>query len=203
MEGGAPSTPVVSALRTAGAGKVTVDLDGAPWRKLPAEVVLKAGLTVGTVLDRQRVRRVRTELRRCEARAVAWRSLRYRDHSRKSLAERLDRANLDHAARVEVLETLERIGVIDDARTALARATTLVDRDAGDLLIRDDLERRGFDSEIVGRVLATLTHESERAAQVVARDGAAVGTYRRLASRGFTAETLEGLIADASGEALG
>ena len=71
----------VSSLSAASRGRVEVALDGEPWRTLPAEVVLRAGLDVGVEVDREHARRVRRELKRHEAMERAARALRSRDLS--------------------------------------------------------------------------------------------------------------------------
>ena len=73
--------PVVTALRAQPRGRVAVDLDETPWRTLPAEPVVRAGLFVGCELDRPTARRLRRELRHAEALGVAVGSLRTRDLS--------------------------------------------------------------------------------------------------------------------------
>ena len=81
------ATPVVTALRRAGRSRIAVELDGRPWRVLPAEPVLAAGLGAGVPLDRERARRLRTELRRVEARSAALSALsRARPHARRRSA---------------------------------------------------------------------------------------------------------------------
>ena len=66
--------PRVTALRRDRHGHVAVELDGAYWRTLPLDAVLRAGLAVGTELDRPRARTVRRELRRAAALAAAART---------------------------------------------------------------------------------------------------------------------------------
>jgi SOS response regulatory protein OraA/RecX len=195
--------PVVTSVRDAGTGRVAVELDGSPWRVLPVEAAARSGLDVGVAVDRWRARQVRTELRRSEALAVAARSLRYRDHSRQSLADRLARSRVDGAAGDEALGTLERLGWLDDHRSALARATALADRDAGDLLIRTDLEQRGFERGDVAAAIEAIEAEAVRAQRIVARRGASSRTLRRLLAKGFAVEALEGLIADEGTDELG
>jgi len=51
---------------------------------------------------------------------IAARALRHRDRSRRQLDERLARAGVDEARRAEALETLERVGYVDDGRYARA-----------------------------------------------------------------------------------
>lgn len=193
----------MTAVRGAGAGRVAVELDGSPWRVLPAEAVAKAGLEVGTAVDRPRARRLRTELRRAEALDVALRSLRFRDHSRVSLVDRLAQRRVDGTAAAEAVATLERVGLLDDRRSARTRAQALADRDAGDLLIRADLERRGFVQEHIDDAIDALEPELERVRSIVLRRGPGQRTLRRLAAKGFTADALERLIADAGADELG
>ncbi|HJQ73262.1 MAG TPA: hypothetical protein VJ814_00130, partial [Gaiellaceae bacterium] len=68
-------TPTVTALREHKGGRVAVELDGKPWRVLPADVVVRAGLGVGRRLDRPTARDLARELRRARALAAATRSL--------------------------------------------------------------------------------------------------------------------------------
>lgn len=199
--------PVVTSVRHAGTGRVAVELDGLPWRVLPVEAAARSGLDIGVPVDRPRARRLRTELRRSEALDAAIRSLRFRDHSRRSLADRLVRSRVDLAASEDALGTLERLGLLDDSRSAQARATALADRGTGDLLIRADLERRGFQPADVAGAVDALTPEAMRAERIVARHGASARTFRRLLAKGFASEVLEvvadGLVADGQPDELG
>ena len=195
--------PVVTRVRDVGTGRVAVELDGSPWRVLPVEAAARSGLDVGVAVDRPRARRVRAELRRSEALAIAARSLRYRDHSRQSLADRLARSRVDVAAGDEALGTLEWLGLLDDRRSALARATALAERDAGDLLIRADLEQRGFTQSDVAEAIEVIEPEAVRAERIIERRGASPRTLRLLLVRGFASDALEGLIADELPDELG
>src|SRR5919108_2233585 len=100
--------PRVAALRSEKAARVAVQLDDAPWRTLPLEVVMRAGLRVGEELDRPLARAVRRELRRHEALAVSARALRHRDLSARSLERRLERRAVGSAERAEAGETPKR-----------------------------------------------------------------------------------------------
>jgi len=181
----------VTGLRARPRGRVGVELDGAPWRTLPLEAVVRAGLAVGRELDRAAARRLRRELRQAEALAVAGRSLRARDLSTRRLLERLERASVSPAARDEAVSTLTRAGVVDDARFASARARALAERGYGDNAITADLERQGVPGELWPGALAELQPESERAGRAVQRRGRGADTARFLAGRGFTQEALE------------
>jgi hypothetical protein len=123
--------PSISALRKAGKNAVAVDLDGEPWRKLPSTVVLACGLRPGLELDRTRLRRLRTELRRVEAIGLAGRLLRHRDLAAERLEAELARRHVPPADRREALNALRRAGIVDDARLASRRAQTLAERGPG------------------------------------------------------------------------
>jgi regulatory protein len=185
---------VVTALRERPRGRVEVELDGAPWRVVPADTVVRAGLHVGRQLDRETARTLGRELRRSRALDVATRALRHRDHSRRSLEERLARRDVRPDAGEAALAALERAGLVDDARVASTRAVALAERGYGDAAIRFDLERQGLADEVVSRAVAELVPERDRARHLVERRGADPRTARWLAGRGFDAASVEDAI---------
>jgi SOS response regulatory protein OraA/RecX len=192
--------PTVTALRDDRRGRVAVELDGAPWRVLPLDVVVRASLAEGRSLDRAALRLLRRELRRAEALHVAGSALRHRDLSRRRLAERLERSAVPPAAAAESLAALERAGAVDDARVARVRAHALADRGFGDEAIRHRLLTEGLDEGLVGEALAELPGEAERAAPLIARRGVGPRTARYLAGRGFGEEALEAALGAAFGQ---
>jgi SOS response regulatory protein OraA/RecX len=115
-----------------------------------------------------------------EALDVALRALRAADRSRAELDERLARKGHGEEQRREALDELERLGYLDDERTASLRAARLAERGYGDAHIRADLERRGLDGEAA---LAELEPEPERAARHAGRGSG------WLVRRGFAAGT--------------
>ncbi len=166
----------VTALRERARGRVEVHLDGSPWRTLPVDAVVRAGLTVGRTLDRETARALGRELRRAQALRDATRALRHHDLSRRALARRLPAPGRD-----EALAVLERSGILDDRRAAAERATALSGRGYGDAAIRFRLEQEGFSGEDVADALGALEPEPERARRLVERGR----TQRWLAARGF------------------
>jgi SOS response regulatory protein OraA/RecX len=184
----APKT--VTGLRETGRG-VRVELDGAPWRNLPADVVVRAGLTVGTQVDRSCARSVRRELRRHEALNRAARALRSQDLPQQRLDERLARAGFVHEERSEALGALERAGLVDDARYASGRAAVLADRGWGDAAIVWRLEQAGIAPELAEAALASLVPEADRARELAAHRGGGSQAARFLATRGFAEESVE------------
>ena len=186
-------TRTVTLLREKPRGRVDVELDGEPWRTLPAEAVVRAGLAVGRRLDRETARALARELRRSKALARALRTLSTADRSRGELDSRLERAGLPEAARAEALQALERGGLLDDARVAAGRAGALARRGYGNAAIRADLQRRRVAPEAVASALAGLDPEATRAREILelARDRPAA--LRRLAARGFDRDVVSEL----------
>jgi regulatory protein len=180
---------IVTALRERPRGRVQVELDGRPWRLLPADAVVGAGLVTGRALDRETARLLARELRRVRALNDAVRVLRHRDVSRRRLDERLQGRGAGPAARAEALAVLERAGLLDDRRAAAQRALGLAGRGYGDAAIRCALEDDGIALELVEEALAGLEPEAERARRLLGpdRDPKAL---RRLAAKGFGADLL-------------
>lgn len=183
----------ITGLKQARPDSVDVEIDGAFWRRVPTDVVLRAGLTVGTLLVRPRLRVLRRELRRSEALAVGTNALRARRLSVCALDERLRAAGASGEERREALETLSRAGFLDDARLAASRAESLGARNFGDDAIRSDLIHRGIEAELVEEALGVISPESERASRILGERGWTAATARRLTRKGFSADTVESL----------
>jgi SOS response regulatory protein OraA/RecX len=110
---------------------------------------------------------------------AAVRALRAADRSRAELDARLERQGFGGEERQEALDTLERLGYVDDRRTAALRAERLAARGYGDLYIRADLEQRGLP---VDEAFAAIEPEPERVRRFVDKGPA------WLARRGFAPE---------------
>jgi SOS response regulatory protein OraA/RecX len=177
--------PQVTALRARGRGRVDVELDGAAWRTVPAEAVLRAGLDVGRELDRERARALRHELVRLRALSLATSALRRRDLSEDELVTRLGRAGTAPQAARAAIDALGRNGLLDDARAAGARAAALAERGYGNAAIEADLERRSFAEAARDAALAALAPETERLERIIAARGTGARTSRYVAARGF------------------
>ena len=186
-------TPTVTSLRERKRGKVEVELDGEPWRLLPATVVVRAELRVGRRIDRESARLLARELRREAALARATRALSSRDRSRGELAARLEEAGISETARDDALSSLEAVGLLDDTRVAESRARELARRGYGDAAIRSDLRQRRISSETASAAINELEPEAERVVRAVAGKELTPALLRRLASRGFSRDTLDDL----------
>jgi SOS response regulatory protein OraA/RecX len=195
--------PRVTGLLERRGGRVAVEVDGEPWRTLPVDAAVRAELRIGVELDRPRLRLVRRELRRAEALSWAVRALRRRDLSVRALDRRLEQAGLGGDQRRSALDTLERAGLLDDGRFALARAESLAERGYGNEAIRWLLEREGVDPDLTGRAVESLPPERERATAVAARRGPGRATAAFLARRGFAEDTIQDTVESALGGAGG
>jgi SOS response regulatory protein OraA/RecX len=184
-------THIVTGLRERKRGRVAVELDGRPWRVLPADAVVRTGLAVGRPLDRQTARALGREVRRAKALAAAARSLAAADRSQRALEQRLMRAGHSPAAREDALASLARAGALDDDRLAESRAELLARRGYGDAAIRADLARRLIAREAAARAVDSLEPEIDRLRTALEGQSVTQAVLRRLAARGFSRDTLE------------
>jgi regulatory protein len=187
------SVPRVTALRLERRDRVRVELDGAPWRVLPAAAVVDAGLSPGVELDRERARTLRRALRRTDALNRAATALGHRDRSRAALDALLSRHGVAASERGEALDTLTRHGYLDDARFAAARAQALAGRGYGDAAITEELTRQGLPDELSRTAVDALAPEEERARELVTTLTLAQAA-RRLAAKGFSYDTIENVV---------
>ena len=184
-------TPMVTGLRERRRGRVAVELDGGAWRVLPTDAVVQAGIAVGSRLDRPTARELARAVRRARALAAATRSLAASDRSTRALEQRLARAGHPAAARADALATLDRVGLVDDARFAANRAELLARRGYGDAAIRVDLRRRLVPDKTAAEAVAALEPEHSRVRGLMTGQTATPSLLRRLAARGFSQETLD------------
>jgi regulatory protein len=183
--------PTVTALRLERRDRVRVELDGEPWRTLPAGAVLDAGLAPGVELDRVRARELGRVLRRAEAHARAASALARRDHSAASLDATLARRGVAPSERAGALEAMTRLGYLDERRFAASRAAELARRGYGDEAIRFDLARLGLAGAESDAAVAALEPEAERARRRTVAGQDQAKAARALAGRGFSPETIE------------
>jgi SOS response regulatory protein OraA/RecX len=162
---------------------------------------VRAGLGIGQSLDRHTARELAREVRRARALAQATRTLATSGRSRQELDRRLARAGHGDAAREEALATLDRAGLVDDARLAENRAELLARRGYGDAAIRADLRRRLVAPEAATDAVASLEPESERLRRVLEGQNVTPAVLRRLAGRGFSRDALEEVASSFASEA--
>jgi SOS response regulatory protein OraA/RecX len=174
---------------------VLVELDGERWRTITVDVAARSGLSVGLELDRERLRRLRRELRRGEALDAGVRAFSRRDRSAESLRGVLARKGFAMADCEEAVETLRRHGALDDGRFAAMRAAALAERGLGDAAIVFKLEQEGLDAQSVAGAMAALEPERDRADRLAARRGRTPKTARWLVARGFDADSVEAAVA--------
>ena len=182
---------IVTALRERKRNRVAVELDGRPWRVLPTDAVVRAGLTVGRPLDRNTARELARGVRHAKALSAATRSLAASDRSERALEQRLARAGHSAAAREDAIASLARAGAIDDARLAESRAELFARRGYGDAAIRADLRRRLIAPEVAASAVAALEPELERLRRALENESVTPAVLRRLAGRGFSRDTLD------------
>jgi SOS response regulatory protein OraA/RecX len=134
---------------------------------------------------------------------AAARALARRDRSEAGVLDVLRRKGIGEDEAVEAIETLRRLGAVDDERFASASAVALARRGFGDRAILFRLAREGVDRELAGEAVTALEPEADRARRLAARRGGSAKTARWLAGRGFDRDSIETAIAEAEGPQLG
>ena len=183
--------PEITGLHEVSASAVLVELDGAPWRKIPLTAAARAGLSLGKRLEREDLRLLGRELRRAEALNKATRMLARRPLSRALLEERLEKKGVAPVALGEAVEALEQAQYLNDRSYALERAGSLAERGYGDRAVRYILEQERDGSELIEEALDTLKPELERARTIARSIADRKRLLGRLVRRGFDSDTIE------------
>jgi len=128
---------------------------------------------------------------------AATKALALRDRSAADLTAYLERRGTAPEDAYRAVERLREAGYVDDARYAAARAEVLAGRGFGDAAVRFELERDGVAADHVELVVAALVPERERALAVLRKAKTPLAGLRRLAAKGFSAESVEAAAAEA------
>jgi regulatory protein len=199
-------TATVTALRSAGADRVSVLLDGEPALTLTAAAAIRLGLRRGVTVDADMWARASAAAAAEAAETAAARLLAARARTREDLRRRLA-PRFPPAALRQALDHLQAIGAIDDE--AFARRWLEArrgDRALSRQALIGGLVRAGIPAPRAKRLVAELAAPDEAAAALaVARTAAA--RYRRLpphvaarrlwsylARRGFGPEACSGAV---------
>jgi SOS response regulatory protein OraA/RecX len=122
---------------------------------------------------------------------IAARALARRDRSESDLTRILIAKGVPEAEASAAVDTLRRVGAVDDGRFAGATAEALAARGFGDAAIIVRLQREGIPTDAVHDAVSQLQPEFERAAALAAARPAGGRTARWLAARGFSADSVE------------
>lgn len=191
-------------------GWTEVQLDGASLCRLPDDDVYRLRLEVGLQLAPAGVDAVQAAAGRAEAMLVGLRYLSVRPRSRREVERRLRRDRIDRAAVQHVLERLEALGYLDDAKFAASFARDRIRlRPCGIRRMQSDLFARGVSGEASDRGIREAMAE-EAATEETLLEQAATSRARRLAGadpakarrrlfdylarRGFAAESIRAWI---------
>ncbi len=98
---------------------------------------------------------------------------------------------MEEDARADALETLERVGYVDDDRFAAGRAESLAGRGYGDEAIRELLAADGVAPDGVEAAVAGLEPEADRARALTGRLGRTAKAAAQLQRKGFGPDALE------------
>ena len=196
-------TSIVTARRKP--SHATIHIDGKAVATLPLSLIERLALKAGAPWNDATATQVSAASRYADAWQAAMKHLNRRAASRQELGHKLEAAGRDPQAVHEVLDRLEQLGALDDE--ALGRA--LIDEArsksaAGPALLRQKLQRRGLDDQMVDRMLEQATEREDpvESALALARQRAksmsrldpltrARRLWGALQRRGFDEDTIE------------
>jgi regulatory protein len=140
-------------------GAVRVELDGAPFATVSADVVAGLGLAVGRGVDQAARERLSSAADVEAAYRTALRALERRGFARSDLGRRLQRKGHPREAVAAALERLAAVGLLDDAAFAANYVETRGPRGRGPSRLTRDLMAMGVERRLIDRALAA--HVSE------------------------------------------
>ncbi|MBS4015162.1 MAG: RecX family transcriptional regulator [Candidatus Latescibacteria bacterium] len=105
------------------------------------------------------------EAERTQARNYAFRLLSYRMRTRKEMQDRLRRREYSDQVKKDVMDELEKLGLLDDRKFAETFARDRLNyRLKGRRMISAELIKRGIDNKNIKTALADITEENEEEA---------------------------------------
>jgi SOS response regulatory protein OraA/RecX len=128
---------------------------------------------------------------------AATKALAHRDRSAATLRAYLEQRGAAPEEAERAVERLRDAGYVNDARYATERAEALAGRGYGDATVRLELARAGVGPEEIEQALASLVPERERAVRLLRAAKTPLTGLRRLAAKGFAADSLEAAAAAA------
>ncbi|GAB4246791.1 MAG: RecX family transcriptional regulator [Thermoleophilia bacterium] len=147
-------------------GRTNVYVEGRFAFGVSDEILARAGLRVGDILTAEIKARLLSEEATRLVREKALRLLSTRERSRKELFERLREGGADEETIEQVLDRLEELAFLDDARFARAYAAGKRAAGWGDRRLVQELRRRGVARAVIEEALENLEGRLEDAESV-------------------------------------
>jgi regulatory protein len=192
--------------------RVWVEIDGREGVSLAAEVVTKAGLGVGDVLDEAAITKLRAADELSRATETALTFLAYRPRSEREVRDRLRRDAYPPETIDQVIAKLHDWRYLDDADFARRWVENrAMHRPRGQRLLQQELRQKGIDAETARDAIAEAELDEAAAAESLARQRAGayageepavirrrLGAY--LARRGYSYDIIRGALERVLGE---
>ena len=147
-------------------GAVRVEVDGAPFATVAAEVVAAAGLEPGRRLEPEARERLGSAADVEAAYRTALRALERRPFARADLARRLQRKGHPAEAVAAALDRARALGLLDDAAYAASYVETRAARGRGPARLTRDLLAMGVERRLIDRALAAHAAADQGGASV-------------------------------------
>ena len=143
-------------------------IDGEAAVKVDTETWLRSGLAVGDEIDDGRLYELLQDSNAHRAHEKALYLLEHRAHSKRELAEKIARAEIDRAAAQRAAEHMEELGLVDDEQYARSLAQELfVRKKFGARRVKQELRQKGIADEIIAQVLEEFSPEDDETVEKI------------------------------------
>ncbi len=133
-------------------------IDGEEAVKVDTETWLRSGFMPGDEISDEELHGLLEASAEHRAHEKALYLLEHRAHSKKELADKIARAEMDRSAAERAAERMEELGLVDDEQYARRLAEELFTRKRfGARRVRQELRQKGIDDAIVSQVMEELT----------------------------------------------
>jgi regulatory protein len=178
----------VTAIKKSERGRLNVFLDGEPSLSVASEVATGQRLKVGQHLSLRQLESLAMTDEVYEAQQVAVRHLGHRPRSEREIRDRLRRGGFSPDIIGTVMARLKELGLVDDVAFArFWRESRDSRRPSSRWLLRQELRRKGINSEIIDEIVQNVDEESG-ACETASKKARSLGTcdegtfHRRLES---------------------
>lgn len=142
-------------------GLLQLYIDGEAAVKIDQETFLRSGLEPGDEITDEELRELIKASDAQRANEKALYLLEYRSHTKKELTEKIARTAASWEAARAAADHMEELGLIDDQAYARDYAQELFrHKRYGPMRVRQELRRKGIDSQLVGELLEEYGDEA-------------------------------------------
>lgn len=143
-------------------------IDGEAAVKVDTETWLRSGFAPGDEIDDEQLHQLLQDSNTHRAHEKALYLLEHRAHSKKELAAKIARSEIDHDAARRAAEHMEELGLVDDEQYARQLAGELFTRkNFGMRRVKQELRRKGIEDALIEIVVEEFSTEDDKTVEKI------------------------------------